>query len=305
MTAERKNRMTRLGGGMLAAGLVAAGVLTVGLNGSPANAARVVASPSASGKLHNMLPAAVKKSGVIQDIINLPYPPMEFKQANSSKTTGFDIDMATAVAKELGVKIQFQNVLFPQIFPSVKTHRGDFAWTAVFDLKAREKNFNFIDYFKTGNQLFTSKANASKFKTLKSLCGHTVVVPTGTNFGSVVKQISKQHCGSASSISQISVQSPTDQELQIREGRGDAAISGPETILYLMKQQPGKWALVGPIVDPEYYSVVFAKNNRQMQNAVFAAMKATFADGKYKRILKKWGLSRAGIRKPLVNHGLS
>ncbi len=203
VTADGKNRTTRLGGGILAAALVVAGVLTVGLNGSPANAARVTTRRSASAKLHNMLPASVKKSGVIQDIINLPYPPMEFKQANSSKITGFDIDMATAIAKELGVKIQFQNVLFQQIFPSVKTHRGDFAWTAVFDLKAREKNFNFIDYFKTGNQIFTSKANASKFKTLKSLCGHTVVVPTGTNFGTVVKQISKQKCGSPSSISQI------------------------------------------------------------------------------------------------------
>ncbi|HEX6509545.1 MAG TPA: ABC transporter substrate-binding protein [Chloroflexota bacterium] len=243
------------------------------------------------------------RASSITDIINLPYPPMEFSKPGSSKVIGFDIDMATAIAKKLGDSISFQNVLFEQIIPSVKTHRGDFAWTAVFDLKAREQTLSFIDYFKTGSQVYTSTANAGKYKTIKSLCGQTVAVPKGTSFGQVVGRLSKANCGS-SPMKQVTVASPTEQNLQIREGRAVAAISGPETVLYLQKQNPGKYALIGPIVEPDYYAVVFAKNNTALMNTVFAAMKAAWKDGTYRRILAKWGLGGAAIPQPLINHAL-
>ena len=243
------------------------------------------------------------RAGNVVDIINLPYPPMEFSKPGSSKTIGFDIDMATAIARKLGDSISFSNVLFEQIIPSVKTHRGDFAWTAVFDLKARQKTLSFIDYFKTGSQFYTSAANAGKYKAIKDLCGQTVAVPKGTSFGQVVGRQSKAHCA-ASPIKTVTVASPTEQNLQIREGRAVAAISGPETVLYLQKQNPGKWSLVGPIVEPDYYAVVFAKSNTKLLNAMFAAMKTAWKDGTYHRILAKWGLGGAALPQPLINHAL-
>ena len=288
--------------------LVIAGVLVLASwTGNPAQAARSVSSRSAStggNNLHAMLPKSVQQSGKIVDIVNLPYPPMEYSNPGSSTFIGFDIDMATAIAKKFGVKITFENVQFPQIIPSVRTHRGDFAWTAVFDLKAREKTLNFIDYFKTGSQLFTSAANASKYKSIKDLCGQTVAVPTGTSFGQVVQRLSKSHCSGGSAIQQVTVLSPTEQELQIREGRAAAAISGPETVFFLIKQQPGKWALVDGTVEPDYYAVVFAKNSGQMLRAMDAAMKVAWQDGTYRRILAKWGLTQAALTQPLIDHAL-
>jgi polar amino acid transport system substrate-binding protein len=243
------------------------------------------------------------RAGSLADIINLPYPPMEFSNPGSSTAIGFDIDLATAVAKKLGKTLTFQNVLFEQIFPSVKTHRGDFAWTAVFDLKAREKTLNFIDYFKTGSQFYTSSADASKYKAIKDLCGQTVAVPKGTSFGQVVGRQSKALCGS-SPMKQVVVASPTEQNLQIKEGRAAAAISGPETVLYLQKQNPGKYTLVGPIVEPDYYAVVFAKSSTKLMNSMYSAMKRAWKDGTYHRTLAKWGLTGAAIPQPLINHGL-
>jgi polar amino acid transport system substrate-binding protein len=243
------------------------------------------------------------RAGSVVDIINLPYPPMEFSKPGSTKAIGFDIDMATAIAKKLGDSISFSNVLFEQIIPSVRTHRGDFAWTAVFDLKSRQKTLNFIDYFKTGSQLYTSTAHASEYNTIKSLCGQTIAVPKGTSFGQVVGRLSKANCGSKA-MKTVTVASPTEQNLQIREGRADAAISGPETVGYLQKQQPGKWATIGRIVEPDYYAVVIAKSNTKLLNSMLTAMKAAWNDGTYSRILKKWGLTSAAIPQPLVNHAL-
>jgi polar amino acid transport system substrate-binding protein len=105
-------------------------------------------------------------------------------------------------------------------------------------------------------------------------------------------------------MKQVVVASPTEQNLQIREGRAAAAISGPETVLYLQKQNPGKYTLIGPIVEPDYYAVVFAKDNTKLMHSMFSAMKAAWRDGTYRRILSKWGLSGAAIPQPLINHAL-
>jgi polar amino acid transport system substrate-binding protein len=260
---------------------------------------QVHAAGSHAGQAAHRSHAATK----LTDIINLPYPPMEFSNPGSSTPMGFDIDMATAIARKMGATLSFQNVQFPQIIPSVRTHRGDFAWTAVFDLKARQKTLSFIDYFKSGSQLYTSTANAGKYKSLKDLCGQSIAVPTGTSFGQVVGRLSKRICGNTP-MKQVTVPSPTEQELQIREGRTAAAISGPETVLWLQKQKPGKWALVGGIQEPDYYAVVFAKNNTALMNRMFTAMKAAWKDGTYHRILAKWGLTKAGLPQPLINHAL-
>jgi polar amino acid transport system substrate-binding protein len=280
--------------------VTAAALLLTSWAVSPVRAAKSTA-PSESAKLHGMLPKAIQQAGKIMDVVNLPYPPMEFQRPGSSAFTGFDIDMATAIAHKLGVGIQFENVQFPQIFPSVKTHRGDLAWTAVFDLRAREKNFNFIDYFKTGTQLYIAKSGAATIHSFKDLCGKTVAVPTGTFFGKIVQSLSKSACTGGASIQQVLVPSPTEQNLQIREGRAVAAVSGVETVLYLMKQQPGQWALLGKILQPDYYAVVFAKDSGQLMRAMRAAMNVAWHDGTYRRILAKWGLTLGALPKPRVN----
>jgi polar amino acid transport system substrate-binding protein len=243
------------------------------------------------------------QAGHLTDIINLPYAPMEFSKPGSSAAIGFDIDMATAIAHKMGDSISFTNVQFPQIIPSVKTKRGDFAWTAVFDLKAREKTLNFIDYFKTGSQFYTSTANSSKYHAIKDLCGQTIAVPSGTSFAQVVNRQSKALCGSKA-MKTVTVAGPPEQNLQITEGRAAAAISGPETVGYLQKQQSGKWVTVGGIVEPDYYAVVFAKGSTALMNKMLTTMKAAWKDGTYHKTLAKWGLTGAALPAPLVNHAL-
>ena len=61
---------------------------------------------------------------------------------------------------------------------------------------------------------------------------------------------------------------------------------------------------VGPIVEPDYYAVVFAKSSTKLMNSMYSAMKRAWKDGTYHRTLAKWGLTGAAIPQPLINHGL-
>src|ERR1700722_4368716 len=86
----------------------------------------VLASAAHAGtddKLRAMLPAKVRDSGALNIAISLAYPPMEYSDAGSTDLKGADIDMAKEVADRLGLKVNFQNVEFPQLITSVTTGR--------------------------------------------------------------------------------------------------------------------------------------------------------------------------------------
>ena len=55
-------------------------------------------------------PPAIKKAGKIVFCTDATYPPEESLQG--TKFVGSDIDIATAVAKQMGVKAEFKNTTF-------------------------------------------------------------------------------------------------------------------------------------------------------------------------------------------------
>ena len=49
---------------------------------------------------------SIKKQGVIKIAVDDTFPPMEYRN-DKNELVGFDIDLANAVSKELGVKAEF------------------------------------------------------------------------------------------------------------------------------------------------------------------------------------------------------
>ncbi len=90
-----------------------------------------------------------------------------------------------------GLKLQFTNVQFPQIIPSLTTKRTDMVWSAVLDIAPRQNLITFIDYFRTGDQLYTSAGERLEVPLTDLLVRASVVVPSGTNYAQVLATLSK------------------------------------------------------------------------------------------------------------------
>src|SRR5262249_17871680 len=56
------------------------------------------------------VPARIKEAGKIVFCTELAFPPWEMLDAQTQQPTGFDIDFATAVAKQMGVKSEHKNI---------------------------------------------------------------------------------------------------------------------------------------------------------------------------------------------------
>jgi polar amino acid transport system substrate-binding protein len=88
----------------------------------------------------------VKKAKKIVVAVDDTYPPMEFRDENN-KLVGMDIDMGNALAKKMGIEIQFVSTSWDGIFMGLKSKKYDAVISSVSMTDERKKiNDIFLDH---------------------------------------------------------------------------------------------------------------------------------------------------------------
>lgn len=249
------------------------------------------------------LPAAIKAKGQITVGINAIFAPMEFKTPGSDELIGVDVELAQALGKALGVKVVFQDQKFDQLLPSVTTNRVDFVISGLSDTAVRRKTYDFIDYFVSGTQAYTTKAFAKDFKKLEDFSGKTLAVSASTDYWATMEKWSKENLEAKGKpgFTLLPVDSEATARLQLVQGRAQFSAISPEVLGWLSKQNPGQFAPVGPVLAPDPYGMCFKQDNTELRDAVFEAFKRVIKDGTYKKILTKWEVTQSGVAEPLIN----
>ena len=236
------------------------------------------------------VPDAIRQAGVLHASVNAIYAPMEYKDAASGQLTGLDVELGAALAKRLGLRIEWADSAFEQLIPSLKTGRADLLISGLTDTAAREETMDFIDYLKTGPQFYV--AAASPAKDASDLCGLKVGTSRSTSFPAEIADWSRTHCEAAGkpAITVVPAESTVDARVQLKQGRIDAAVQGSETIPYAMSLEPGAYRQVGAPFGIQYQGIAFRKDEGALRDAVAEALRGLMADGTYKAILATYKL---------------
>jgi polar amino acid transport system substrate-binding protein len=251
------------------------------------------------------LPDRIKKAGKIVAATQPNYPPITYKDPASNQLMGFDIDLGEAIARELGVKIEWQETAFAQMISSLQTGRVDIAMAGMSDLPARREVVDFIDYMKTGPQFFTTTANAASLKTIDDLCGKKVGASRSTNWPAQMEELSKSVCAGKGKPGMVVVgtEGSVDARTQLKSGRLDAAVQGSETLPYFQKQEPNTLVLIGTPFSDSLSGIPVLKTESQLRDAIKEALDRLVAKGVYDQILAKYGLQVAKLAPIGVNQG--
>jgi len=136
---------------------------------------------------------------------------------------------------------------------------------------------------------------------LESLCGLTVAVEKGTTQQDDATAQSKK-CKSAGK-KEVKVLTFPDQNganLALSSGRAQVGMADSPPAAYQVKKSNGQFKLVGKQYGTAPYGIAIPKDLGLTQ-AVLAAVKQVMADGQYKQILDKWGISAGAITTPQIN----
>ncbi len=233
------------------------------------------------------------------------YPPMSFlPEGNEDPEArqGFDIDLARAIAGELGREAVFEQQPYEQYLPSLATGRLDIVMSAMQDLESRRETVDFVDYMVTGPQLFTT-ADRTDLTSVEDLCGGSVVLDTGdVGYRDTITEVSSEVCAADAQIEIVPANGTADAILQLDQGRADATIRGAEAIRYLMDElSPGTYITVGDPLAEIPVGIAVKKDNTELLNQIADALEALIADGTYDEIAETWGLSDLTVAEVTIN----
>ena len=232
---------------------------------------------------HATTVAEVKKKGVLVLGTDPTFSPFEFK-GSDGQIQGFDVDIARAVAADLGVRLEIRAVGFGALMPqSVTSGRVDMAMSAITITAERAKVVSFSGPYYRSAQVFIVRAgNPGKFAWPADVKGKTIGVQGNTTGQYVGGDLLKPK-GATIKVYDDFAGGLAD----VRAGRVAALIGDAPTVTDLQKRLPGQFAQAGKELVAEDYGMVFAKGSdlAAAANRTLARLKAS---GEYQKLLNKW-----------------
>jgi len=269
------------------------------------SAAALFVAVLAIGASAQPVPERIKKAGKLVAATQPNYAPISYKDPATNQLMGFDVELGEAIAKELGVKIEWQETAFAQMISSLVTGRVDIVMAGMSDLPGRREQVDFVDYLKSGAQFYTSQANAATIKTPADLCGKKVGASRSTNWPAQIEEWSKQNCVAKGkpAISVVGTEGSIDARTQLKSGRLDAGVQGSETISYNQKLEPNTYVILGTPFTESLMGIPTPKTDPQLRDAVKGALERLQNNGTYDQIAAKYGLAANKLSPITVNQG--
>jgi polar amino acid transport system substrate-binding protein len=222
-------------------------------------------------------PPAVGTPGVLRVATEGQYPP--FNYFDNDRLTGFEVELAEAVAKELDLKLEWKTFPFDSLLIGLTEGRYDLvaASHSVTPERARAVDFTSPEYC-TGGVIVAREGGP---KTSSDLKGKIVAVQVGTTYATQLQ--------SAADIKELKTYPrDTDCLQNLMTRRADAWITEKFVALDLAKKQPSLKLQLGDTLIEEKVAMAVAKGNTALLSRVNQAFFRIERDGTYARLSAKY-----------------
>jgi polar amino acid transport system substrate-binding protein len=265
-------------------------------------------SVGANTSLHDSLPAAIKSKGELVMATDPSYAPIEFAKSGGG-FQGFDIDLANAIGKKLGVKIVIRKAQFDGILAGINAGRFDFAMSAFTDNTDREKGNDFVTYFKAGTSIGVKKGNPKHIQSQNDLCGLRVGAEKGTIQAVALTATTaggaptlKGTCLKAGKKAPIPVLLPDQAGVNsaVVGGRADAFTGDTPIVIYQGTLEGGQIQLAGKTTDEAPYGIAVKKGS-PLAPIFQKAVTQLIQDKTYDKIISTWKLQAGAVTDSKIN----
>jgi polar amino acid transport system substrate-binding protein len=228
--------------------------------------------------------------------VDTTYPPAE--SLVNGKATGYDIDIANAIATQLGSTAQIKTTGFDVIISALKQKKCNALISSMTITPDRSKQVNFAPYIDVGAFLMVKKGNPSGITDLASLSGKSAAVESATTELAGLQAENK--ILKAQGKPEITIKSypaDTSAAAAIQAGKVDAYFADAPPVLYYIRTTNGKFQTAGKQLETAPEGVATRKGDPlglQINNAI----QTLYLKGKMKPILAKWQAAQFALKNP-------
>lgn len=222
----------------------------------------------------------VRERGTLRVAVEGTYPPFNFKDAQG-RLTGFDVEIAEALAAKLGVKTAFSTTEWSAILAGLQAGRYDVIVNQVAATDERRKAFDFTrPYVVSSAQLIVRASETRRLASPEDLRGKRIGVGQGSNYATLARGIAG---------ADVRVYPGAPEYLQdLAAGRIDVALNDSLLIPYLAEKTRLPVKAGAPIGPVERNAIPFRKGNPKFAQALDKALADIQADGSFGKISMKW-----------------
>lgn len=214
--------------------------------------------------------------GVLTIGMEVGYPPFEEFASDGKTPVGYDVDLANALGKKLGVKINIINTSFDGIFAGIGTNY-DVVISGVTITEERKKTMLFSTPYVSNYQAVVAKAGSSlSIKSLNDLNDHTVSIQKGTTSDTLLSDLISTDTIKATVVSNESVIYCLEL---VSKGEVDVCLLDSTVAnVYVAKNNNLKTIFVDE-AEPEQFGIALGKDNVGLQEAINKAMAELKTEG--------------------------
>ena len=242
----------------------------------------LVSSAAAAGSILDN----VKKTGVVKVGIQTTVPPMGYID-ETGEWTGFDVDLAEAVAQKMGVKLEKVNANTKTRISFLADGRIDMSLANMSHTKSREEAIDFAEpsYIWTGKIFYAKKG---RFKSYKDLGGKRICVEQGSNAYIAAPQEIEKHTKEKPTMMPFATNPNAECFMALKQGKVDAFTQDSTIISAVAGKEGVEYEAVGPIYSPGLYSIGVPENDSNWRDAISFALQDMIKDGTFEKIYQKW-----------------
>lgn len=228
------------------------------------------------------------QSSTLQDVIRrgtlnvascLTFPPFGSLDKDN-KPQGYDVDVATAMAKALGVKVHIVDTTSANRIPNLQTHKVDAVVCNFTTTAERAKQVTFSDpYIVAGEVLLVKKS--SGIATLADLSGKTVAVTKGSTNGDAIKSANPK-----AEIQEYDTSSAA--VLAVKQGQADAMVEDSNFLNYQAKQDTSLTVTKTSVVPLEYNGIGLPLGDATWARWVDTWLREFNTSGQADALYRKW-----------------
>jgi polar amino acid transport system substrate-binding protein len=223
----------------------------------------------------------IKTKGEITVGMCAEYAPFESRDAKSGQIEGFDVDIANALASDLGVKVKLVDAQWESLVGGVGKGDYDVLITCMSKKEAASGNANTSDPYYQLKEIIVVNKDNNTIKTVDDLKGKVVGVQTQTS--------SEQAADKLQGLKEIKRYNRTPEAfIDLVNKRIDAVIVGYAYAVTEMKNNSANIKIVDSPVASSDIVIVMKKGNDSLTAKINESLAKIKQNGQYDAAVNKW-----------------
>ncbi|MDP4083718.1 MAG: transporter substrate-binding domain-containing protein [Bacillota bacterium] len=238
----------------------------------------------------------IKSNGTIVVATSGTLYPTSYHEDKTNKLTGYDVEVAKEVGKRLHLKVQFKEMGFDGMLPSLQTGKVDMAANDIGVTKERKKSFDFSEPYKYSfGSMLVRKKDQSGIHSFDDLKGKKAAGAAT----SIYSQLAKQYGANIVAYGNVS------NDVYLRDvaiGRTDVILNDYYLQSIAIKFMPHFNLEINPnlFYMPSYSALVTKKGNKELIAKINGALDEMKKDGTLSKISEEFFVGKDVTKKPNV-----